>query len=102
MRPASWTTIGARASALVLKSDRAGRGRVRLRRIAATLALTAAVVVVPLLAETATGASAASTGITISTAPGPFGTMVVAGSGKFADFAVYFITRWLIPRAQAT
>jgi len=47
---------------------------------------------VPLLAAAASSASAASHGIMISTAPGPFGTMIVAGSGKFADYAVYFIT----------
>ena len=92
MRPTSWTTAVVRANALLLRSDPAGRRRLRLRRIAATLALTAAAAVVPLLAETASGASAASAGITISTAPSPFGTMVVAGSGKFADYAVYFIT----------
>ena len=92
MRPTRWTTAVARASAFLLRSDGAGHRRVRLRRIAFALALTGAVAVVPLLAETASGASAASTGITISTAPGPFGTMVVAGSGKYADYAVYFIT----------
>jgi len=85
------TAAAARASVLSrLGGD--GRRTPRLRRIAATLALTAGVAVVPLLAETASGASAASAGITISSAPGPFGTMIVAGSGKYADYAVYFIT----------
>jgi hypothetical protein len=84
------TAVGTHASMLVPRGHRAGR-TTTLRRIAATLALTAGALV-PLLAETASGASAASTGITISTAPGPFGTMIVAGSGKYADYAVYFIT----------
>jgi predicted lipoprotein with Yx(FWY)xxD motif len=64
----------------------------RLRRIAATLALCLGVAAVPLLAGAASGASAASTGITISTAAGPFGTMLVVGSGKAKGFAVYYIT----------
>ena len=64
-------------------------------RIAAALALAAGIAVVPLLAS---GASAASPGLTISTAPGPFGTMVVVGSGKYADYAVYFITSDQPPR----
>ena len=85
------TAVGTHASVLVPRGHRAGRATT-LRRIAATLALTAGVALVPLLAETASGASAASTGITISTAPGPFGTMIVAGSGKYADYAAYFIT----------
>ena len=91
VRPTRLTAAAARASVLSrLGGD--GRRTPRLRRIAAMLALTAAVAVVPLLADTASGASAASGGITISSAPGPFGTMIVAGSGKYADYAVYYIT----------
>ena len=70
----------------------AARRRANLRRIAATIALTAGVALVPLLAGSASGASAASVGITISTAAGPFGTMIVAGSGKYDGYALYFIT----------
>jgi predicted lipoprotein with Yx(FWY)xxD motif len=81
-----------RARALLLQSDNAGRPTVRLRRIAATLTLAAGLAVVPLLAGTASGASAASTGITITTAASPFGTTIVPGSGKYADYALYFIT----------
>jgi predicted lipoprotein with Yx(FWY)xxD motif len=73
-------------------STRSTRRRARVSRIVAAFALTATLAAVPLLAGTASNASAAGAGITISTAVGPFGTMVVAGSGKFADFAVYFIT----------
>ena len=91
VRPTRLTAVGARHSVPVRRRAAARRTK-RLRRVAATLALTAGVALVPLLAETASGASAASVGITISTAPGPFGTMLVAGSGKYADYAVYYIT----------
>ena len=91
VKPTRLTAVGARQSVPVQRRDAARRTK-RLRRVAATLALTAGVALVPLLAESASGASAASVGITISTAPGPFGTMLVAGSGKYADYAVYYIT----------
>ena len=91
VRPTRLTAVGARHSVPVRRRAAARRTK-RLRRVAATLALTAGVALVPLLAETASGASAASVGITISTAPGPFGTMLVAGSGKYTDYAVYYIT----------
>ena len=91
-RPTRWTAVAENASGRRSPSDGAGRRRARRRQIAAALALGVAVTAVPLLTGAASGAAAASTGITISTAPGPFGTMIVAGSGKFADYALYYIT----------
>ena len=91
-RPTRLTAVAARASAVVPRRDGVGRRRATLRRITAVVALTAGVAALPLLAGTASGAAAPSAGITISTAPGPFGTMIVAGSGTYADYAVYYIT----------
>jgi predicted lipoprotein with Yx(FWY)xxD motif len=89
VRSTGLTAVLARSRALLLRRDGAGRRRARLSGIAAALALMAGVAVVPLLT---TSASASTDGVTISTASGPFGTMIVAGSGKFADYALYFIT----------
>jgi predicted lipoprotein with Yx(FWY)xxD motif len=91
-KPTGLADPTARASGLRWRRDGAGRRKASLRRIAATLALTAGVAVVPLLAGAASGASAASAGITISTAAGPFGTMLVVGSGKDDGYALYFIS----------
>ena len=91
-RPTRRTAVAEAASAHLSRSESALRRSARRKRVAAALVAMAAVAVVPLLAGTASGASAAGTGITISTAPGPFGTMLVAGSGKYADYALYFIT----------
>ena len=92
LRTTRWTAVAEAANAHLSRSDGAVRRRARRKRVVAALVAMAAVAVVPLLAGTATGASAAGTGITIATAPGPFGTMLVAGSGKYADYALYFIT----------
>jgi predicted lipoprotein with Yx(FWY)xxD motif len=104
VRPTSWTAVGARGSARVLRlrSDGVGRRKAPLRWLAATLALTAGVALVPLLAGAASGASAASTGVTISTAPGPFGTMIVVGSGKYAGYSLYLMTSDQLPHFGCT
>lgn len=84
-----FTAVLARARAFLSRGDGTADRSAAPKRIAAALALAAGIAAVPLLAS---GASAASPGLMISTAPGPFGTMVVVGSGKYADYAVYFIT----------
>jgi predicted lipoprotein with Yx(FWY)xxD motif len=57
----------------------------------ALVVLAAAAACVPLFAASANGAAAAGP-TKVSTAVGPFGTMLVDGSGKSAGFALYFIT----------
>jgi len=83
------TAAMARASGLLLRSDKARRRRVRVERIAAACAVMAAV---PVLAGAASNASAASAGTKITTSSSPFGTMLVAGSGKYAGYSLYLIT----------
>jgi predicted lipoprotein with Yx(FWY)xxD motif len=82
----------ARASRFLLRSDHVPRRRAGVGRIAAACTLAATVAVVPLLAGTVSNASAASAGTTITTSNGPFGTMLVAGSGKYAGYSLYLIT----------
>jgi predicted lipoprotein with Yx(FWY)xxD motif len=75
-----------------LTADHARRLRDRTGRIAAACAVAATVAVVPLIAGTVSNASAAGAGTTITTSNGPFGTMLVAGSGKYAGYSLYLIT----------
>jgi predicted lipoprotein with Yx(FWY)xxD motif len=64
----------------------------RRRRLRATLALVAAVVL-GALASTLSGALAAgSDGIVVATGPGPFGPELVAGSGPYAGEILYLVT----------
>jgi hypothetical protein len=72
------------------RSANGGRRRGALRRLTAPGAV-AGVAAVSLL-TLAGGATATSTGTMISTAAGPFGTMLVIGSGQGAGFALYYIT----------
>jgi predicted lipoprotein with Yx(FWY)xxD motif len=62
-----------------------------LSQRSALAALIAAVAAASLLAASASGAPTAGA-TKIATAAGPFGTMLVVGSGKDAGFALYFIT----------
>ena len=86
------TAAMARASGLLLRSEHVRRRRARVGRIAAACAVTATVALGPLLAGPASNASAASAGTTITTNNGPFGTMLVAGSGRYAGYSLYLIT----------
>lgn len=67
------------------------RGTIRRR---AGLAIAAAALLSGALSTVATtgAGAAASTGTVIAATPGPFGTMLVVGSGKFAGYTVYYLT----------
>jgi len=61
------------------------------RAIALTL-VAAATAAAPLSSALPASATGKSSGTVIATAPGPFGTMLVVGSGKYAGYTVYAIT----------
>ncbi|MGA8682737.1 MAG: hypothetical protein WB592_19845 [Acidimicrobiales bacterium] len=65
--------------------------RAALRKIIAVAALAAGLTALPALAGTASAAPAVR-GTVITTASNAFGTSLVVGSGKFAGYALYFIT----------
>lgn len=83
--------VRAPSTADVRRSANGGRRRGALRRLTAPVAVAGTLALVSLL-TLAGGASATSTGTMISTAAGPFGTMLVIGSGQGAGFALYYIT----------
>ena len=75
----------------------------RTRRLIAAALTTIAVAAIPLLAGATSGASAAGSANTvIGKGPGPFGPMLVVGSGPLAGFTVYFITSDQPPRYGCT
>jgi predicted lipoprotein with Yx(FWY)xxD motif len=63
---------------------------IRARR--ALLALAAAAGLAAAVSLPGASAGAASSGTVIAAAPGPFGPMLVVGSGKYAGYTLYFIT----------
>jgi len=61
-------------------------------RLMALTLIAAATGVAPLALATPASASAKATGTVITTTQGPFGAMLVVGSGKYAGFTLYSIT----------
>lgn len=58
----------------------------------ALLALAAAAGLAAAVALPGASAGAASSGTVIAAAPGPFGPMLVVGSGRYAGYTLYYIT----------
>ena len=85
-----------------LASRRSLSRRPAPRRLLAAAAVTIAIAAIPVFAGATTGASAASGGTTVSIAPGPFGSMLVVGSGMFAGYALYYITGDAPPNYSCT
>jgi predicted lipoprotein with Yx(FWY)xxD motif len=87
-RSTGLTAVRARLRALATRT-----AAVRTRRLLAAAVTTIAVAAIPLFAGATSGASAASAADTvIGKGPGPFGPMLVVGSGPLAGLALYFIT----------
>jgi predicted lipoprotein with Yx(FWY)xxD motif len=99
-RPTSLAADGARPH--TLPSRRGLSRRPAPRRLLAAAAVTIALAAIPVFAGATTGASAASGGTTVSVAPGPFGSMLVVGSGMFAGYALYYITGDTPPNYSCT
>jgi predicted lipoprotein with Yx(FWY)xxD motif len=70
-----------------MHSHHTRHGRRALLGLAAAGAIAAAAVALP-----GASAGAASSGTVIAAAPGPFGTMLVVGSGRYAGYTLYYIT----------
>ena len=102
LRSSGLTAMRARLRALPT-SPAAVRRAARTRRLLAAAVATIAVTAIPLFAGATSGASAANSADTvIGQGPGPFGPMLVVGSGPLAGLALYFITSDQPPRYGCT
>ncbi len=102
MQPRATRLTAVRARLRALPSRPAAvSGSARTRRLLAAALMTTAVAAIPVLASATSGASAAGSANTvIGKGPGPFGPMLVVGSGPAAGLTVYFITSDRPPRLR--
>ena len=92
LRSTGLTAVRARLRALPSRPAAISR-TIRTRRLLAAAVATIAATAIPLFAGATSGASAASSANTvIGKGPGPFGPMLVVGSGQLAGESLYFIT----------
>ena len=92
LRSTGLTAVRARLRALPSRPAAISR-TIRTRRLLAAAVATIAATAIPLFAGATSGASAASSADTvIGKGPGPFGPMLVVGSGQLAGESLYFIT----------
>jgi predicted lipoprotein with Yx(FWY)xxD motif len=102
LRSTRLTAVRARPRAFPSTHHTATR-KARTPRLIAAALTTIAVAAIPLLAGATSGASAAGSANTvIGKGPGPFGPMLVVGSGPLAGLTVYFITSDQPPRYGCT